>query len=170
MTATDEFQLATEAKARLAPPPRWPPTAIGAGALPLPPPRQQPRATPRRLYFLVYLIRRPGLLTTLATGLMLGAFAAIPRLGPHPFSLRGVVPVLTAGAVFGAVVATARRSVRRSSTAPSYRLLAFAGAVGGIVWWLMVHPPSALLATAVLGALLAQGVVAFELWLRRAAA
>jgi len=98
---------------------------------------------------------------------MLGAFAAITRLGPHPFSLRGVVPVLTAGAVFGAVVATARRS---RSTAPSYRLLAFAGAVGGIVWWLMVHPASALLATAVLGALLAQGVVAFELWLRRAAA
>src|SRR5438034_233376 len=107
MTATDEFQLQTEAKARLAPPPRWPPTAIGAGALPPPPPRQQPRATPGRLYLLVYLIRRPGLLETLATGLMLGAFAAITRLGPHPFSLRGVVPILTAGAVFGMVVAAA---------------------------------------------------------------
>src|SRR6266581_2129372 len=91
MTATDEVQLETEAKARLAPPPRWPPTAIGAGALPLPPRRQQPRATPRRLYLLVYLIRRPGLLKTLATGLMLGAFAAITRLGPHPFSLRRAV-------------------------------------------------------------------------------
>src|SRR5439155_83487 len=101
MTATDEVQLETEAKARLAPPPRWPPTAIGAGALPLPPPRQQPRATPRRLYLLVYLIRRPGLLKTLATGLMLGAFAAITRLGPHPFSLRGVVPILTAGFALG---------------------------------------------------------------------
>jgi len=152
------------------PPPRWPPTALGAGVFPPPPPRRQPSPTPRRVYLITYLVRRPSVLRTVATGFMLGAFAAITRLGPHPFSLRGVVPVLTAGAVFGAVVATARRSVRRSSTAPSYRLLAFAGAVGGIVWWLMVHPPSALLATAVLGALLAQGVVAFELWLRRAAA
>src|SRR3989449_2392900 len=38
----------------------------------------------------------PILLQTLATGLMLGAFAAITRLGPHPFSLRGIVPILTA--------------------------------------------------------------------------
>jgi len=170
MTATDEVQLETEAKARLAPPPRWPPTAIGAGALPLPPRRQQPRATPRRLYLLVYLIRRPGLRETLATGLMLGAFAAITRLGPHPFSLRGVVPILTAGAVFGMVVAAARRSIGRTSTRLSYALLALAGAAGGTVWWLMLRPPSALLMAALLGAFLAQGVVAFELWLRRAAA
>ena len=170
MTATDELQVMTEERAHLVPPPRWPPTALGAGVFPPPPPRRQPPQTPRRVYLITYLVRRPSLLRTVATGLMLGAFAAITRLGPHPFSLRGVVPVLTAGAVFGAVVATARRSLRRRSTAPSYRLLAFAGAVGGIVWWLMVHPASALLATAVLGALLAQGVVAFELWLRRAAA
>jgi len=118
----------------------------------------------------VYLIRRPGLLQTLATGLMLGAFAAITRLGPHPFSLRGIVPILTAGAVFGMVVAAARRSIGRTSTRVSYALLALAGAAGGTVWWLMLRPPSALLMAALLGAFLAQGVVAFELWLRRAAA
>src|SRR5206468_4102840 len=88
---------ATPQAPRLTPRPRWPPAAIGAGALPLRPPRQQLRATPRRLYLLVYLTRRPGLRQALATGLMLGAFAAIARLGPHPFSLRGVVPILTAG-------------------------------------------------------------------------
>src|SRR5437899_6837306 len=155
MTATDEFQLETEAKARLAPPPRWPPTAIGAGALPLPPPRQQLRATPRRLYLLVYLIRRPGLLETLATGLMLGAFAAITRLGPHPFSLRGVAPILAAGAVFGAVVATVRRSIPRLSKALVYVWLTLAGGAGGTVWWLLVRPSSPLLIAVGLGALLA---------------
>src|SRR5437879_1888118 len=137
MTATDEFQLQTEAKARLAPPPRWPPTAIGAGALPPPPPRQQPRATPGRLYLLVYLIRRPGLLETLATGLMLGAFAAITRLGPHPFSLQGVVPILTAGDVFGVVVAAARRSFGRISPRVSHELLVLAGTACGTVRWII---------------------------------
>jgi hypothetical protein len=34
----------------------------------------------------------------------------------------------------------------------------------------MLHPPSAFLMAAALGAFLAQGVVAFELWLRQAAA
>jgi hypothetical protein len=101
---------------------------------------------------------------------MLGAFAAITRLGPHPFSLRGVVPILAAGAVFGLVIATARHSMRWTSSALSYALLALAGAAGGTVWWLMLHPPSALLVAAALGALLAQGVVAFELWLRQGAA
>jgi hypothetical protein len=101
---------------------------------------------------------------------MLGAFAAITRLGPHPFSLRGVVPILAAGAVFGLVVATARRWMRWTSSAVSYALLAVAGAAGGTVWWLMLHPPSAFLMAAALGAFLAQGVVAFELWLRQAAA
>ena len=170
MTATDEFQLKTEEKAYLVPPRRWPPTALGAGVLPPRPPRRKSPPPTRRVYLVAYLVRRPGLLRTVATGVTLGAFAAITRLGPHPFSLRGVAPVLAAGAVFGSVVATVLRSKRRNSNAPSYPLLALAGAVGGIVWWLMVHPSSALLAAVVLGALLAQGVVAFERWVRHAAA
>jgi hypothetical protein len=118
----------------------------------------------------VHVVRRPGLLRTLAAGVVLGAFVAITRLGPQPFALRGVVPVLAAGAVSGLVVATALRSMRRSSSAPSYTLLGLAGAAGGVIWWLMVRPPSGLPTALVLGALLAQGVVAFERWLRRAAA
>jgi hypothetical protein len=170
MTATDEIQLKTEEKARLAPPRRWPPTALGAGVLPPPPPRRQPPATLRRAYLVLYLVRRPGLLRTLGAGVVLGAFAAITRLGPHPFSLRGVTPVLVAGGVFGLVVALALRSMRRTSSGPPYPLLALAGAVGGIVWWLMLRPPSGVLAAAMVGAVLAQAVVAFEVWLRRAAA
>jgi hypothetical protein len=170
MTATDEIQLKPEEKTYLVPPPRWPPTALGAEVLPPPPPRPNPPPPTRRVYLVAYLVRRPGLLRTLTTGVLLGAFAAITRLGPHPFSLRGVAPVLAAGAVFGAVVATVLRTKRRNSNAPSYPLLALAGAVGGIVWWVMVHPSSALMAPVVLGALLAQGVVAFERWVRQAAA
>ena len=170
MTATDDIELKTEERAHLVPPPRWPRTALGAGVHPPRPPRRQPALTTRHLYLVAYLVRRPGLLRTVATGLTLGAFAAITRLGPHPFSLRGVAPVLAAGAVFGAVVATALRTRQQNSNSSFYPLLAFAGAVGGIVWWLMARPPSALLAAAVLGALLAQGVVAFERWLRQAAA
>src|SRR5206468_7086362 len=128
-------------------PPRWPPTALGAAVVPpLPPRRRLPPPHPRRAHIVVYLVRRPGLLRTVATGLMLGAFAAITRLGPHPFSLRGVAPVLAAGAVFGAVVATVLRTRRRNSNSAFYPLLAFAGAVGGIVWWLLVRSPSALFA------------------------
>jgi hypothetical protein len=169
MTAIDEIQPKTEAKAHLVPPARWPPTALGAGVLPpRPPPKPPPK--PVRLYVIAYLARRPGLLRTVAAGVMLGAFVAITRLGPHPFSLRGVVPVLAAGAVFGTVVATALRTRGQTANWPIYPLLAFAGGVGGSVWWLMVRPPSPLLAAAVLGALLAQGVVALERWLRRAAA
>ena len=174
MTATDEIQLMTEDKPRLAPPPRWPPTALGAGVLPPPPPPPPPRRksppTPRRAYLVVYLVRRPGLLRTLGAGVVLGAFGAITRLGPHPFSLRGVTPVLAAGAAFGLVVAMALRSMGRPLSAPPYPLLALAGAIGGSVWWLMLRPPSGLLEAAVVGALLAQAVVAFEVWLRRAAA
>jgi hypothetical protein len=39
-----------------------------------------------------------------------------------------------------------------------------------LVWWLFIHPASSLLLAAVLGALLTQAVVAFESWLRQAAA
>ena len=170
MTATDEIQLKTEDKARLAPPPRWPPTALGAGVLPPPPPRRQPPPTPRRAYLVLYFVRRPGLFRTLGAGVVVGAFTAITRLGPHPFSLRGVTPVLGAGAVFGLVVALVLRSMRRTSSAPPYPLLALAGALGGSVWWLLLRPPTGLLAAAVVGALLAEAVVAFEVWLRRAAA
>ena len=170
VTATDEIQRITEERAQLAPPPRWPPTALGAGVLPPPPPRRRPPGTRRQLYLVVYLTRRPGLVRTVATAVVVGAFAAITRLGPHPFSLRGVVPILAGGAVFGLVVATARRSLGQASSAVPYALLAVAGAAGGTVWWLILHPPSALLIAAAVGALLAQGVVAFELWLRQAAA
>jgi hypothetical protein len=169
MTATDDIQLQTEEKALRAPPPRGPPTAVGAGVLPPLPPRRPPLAS-TRVRLVVYLIRRPGLLRTLASGAMVGAFWAITRLGPHPFSLHGVVPMLAGGSTFGLLVAAALRSRWRAFRAAWYPLLGLAGGVAGIVWWLMARPPSAFVMAALLGALLAQGVVAFETWLRRPAA
>jgi hypothetical protein len=118
----------------------------------------------------VYLIQRPTLLRTLITGAILGAFIAITRLGPRPFSFQGIVAVLAAGAVVGLVVAIVRRSIQSPSKGFSYLLLALAGGSGGLVWWLFIHPASSLLLAAVLGALLTQAVVAFESWLRQAAA
>ena len=171
LTAAEEIPLATEARAELAPPPRWPPTALGAGLVPPPPPqRRQPLPPPRRLHIVVYLIHRPSLLRTVATGVVLGAVTAITRLGPHPFSLRGVAPILAAGAAFGVVAGTVRRSIPRPSTAFLYILLTVAGGVGGMVWWLLIRPSSSILIAVALGAVLAQGVVVFESWLRQAAA
>lgn len=167
MTATDDIQPETEVKAQRAPPPRWPPTAVGAGGFPPLPPRRPP---PRRFHLVVYLIRRPGLLRTLASGALIGAFVAITRLGPHPFSLHGVVPVLAGGSAFGLLVAAALRLRPHGVNGAWYAVLGFAGGVAGIVWWLVARPPSAFVLAALLGALLAQGVVAFESWLRRAAA
>jgi hypothetical protein len=95
---------------------------------------------------------------------------AITRLGPRPFSFQGIVAILAAGAVFGLLVAIVRRSIPRPSEGFSCLLLTLAGGSGGLVWWLLIHPSSSLLLAAVLGALMAQAVVAFESWLRRAAA
>jgi len=171
ITATEEIQLATEARAHLALPPRRPPTALGAGVVPpLPPRRRPPPPPPRRVQIVVYIIRRPTLLRTLATGVILGAFVAITRLGPHPFSLRGVVPILAAGGISGLVIATVRRSMPRLSKARLSVWLTLAGGAGGMVWWVLVHPSSSLLIAVGLGALLAQAIVAFESWLRQAAA
>ena len=171
VTAAEEIPLGTEARAHLGLPPRWPPTALGAAVVPpLPPRRRLPPPHPRRAHIVVYLVGRPTLLRTVATGMILGAFAAITRLGPHPFSLRGVAPILAAGAVFGVVVATVRRSIPRLSKALFYVWLTLAGGAGGTVWWLLVRPSSPLLIAVGLGALLAQAVVAFESWLRQAAA
>lgn len=166
MTATDE--LKTQAKAWLPPPPRRPRTTVRAEALPPPSPRR-PTVGERAYVIALYAICRPGLLRTMAGGVMFGAFAAITRIGPHPFSLRGVVPVLVAGAVSGAIVSLVLRSMRRHGMTRSYAVLTAAGAIGGIVWWLMVRPASALLTAAVLGAALADGVIAFERRLRPAA-
>src|SRR5207245_11441607 len=74
--APDRSQGATRAAASVATDCdrcRSPPTATSTAAAA----RDAQAAVP-----LVYLIRRPGLPETLATGLMLGAFAAITRLGP----------------------------------------------------------------------------------------
>src|SRR5260370_6984941 len=90
MTATDEFQLKTEETAYLVPPRRWPPTALGAGVLPPRPPRRKSPPPTTRVYLVAHLVRRPGLLRTVATGVPLGPFAPTTRLGPHPLSLRGV--------------------------------------------------------------------------------
>lgn len=171
ITAGEEIPLATEARARLAPPPRLPPTALGAGSIPpFPPRREPPPLPPGRLHIVVYFIRRPSLFRALATSVILGAFAALTRLGPHPFSLGGVLPVLAAGSVFGLVVAAVRRLVPHPSKAFAYVVLTLAGAAGGMVWWMLIQPSSSILVAMGLGALLTQAVVAFELWLDRAAA
>ena len=170
MTATDEVELKTEEKPQLAPPPRWPPTALGAGVLPPPPPRRRPPRTTKQRYVVLYFVRRPRLLRAMAAGVVSGAFFAITRIGPHPFAVRGVVPVLAGGAAFGAVMSATLRWMPRRLNATAYSLLAVAGATGAAVWWFLLHRSSPFLATAVLGALLAQGVVAFETWLRQAAA
>lgn len=168
LTAAEEIPVATEARALLALPPRWPPTALGAGMVPpLPPPRRPPPPRPKRTPIVVYIIRRPTLLRTVSTGVILGAFVAITRLGPHPFSMRGVVPILAAGSVAGVVIGSVGRSMPRLSKALFYLWLALAGGAGGMVWWLLVHPSSPILIAVGLGALLAQAIVAFELWLRR---
>ena len=168
ITATDNISLATEARARLVPPPRLPPTALGAESVPpFLPRRVYPRVSPKRV--VVWVIRRPSLLRALATSMMLGAIAAITRLGPHPFSLRGVLPILAAGSVFGLVVGVARRLVPHPSQDFSRALVILAGAAGGTVWWMLIQPPSSILVAMGLGALLTQAVVAFELWLRQAA-
>lgn len=167
---TDEIQLETEPRARLAPPPRWPPTALGAGALaPLSPRRQYLRSAARRRYVVVYIARRPSLLRTLITGVVLGAFVAITRLGPHPFALRGVVPMLAAGAVSGLVLASTDRLAHRPARVAGFALINAAGALGGAAWWLLARPPSSFLFASGLGAVLALGVVAFERWLQQAA-
>jgi hypothetical protein len=170
ITAAEEIPLATEARARLALPPRRPPTALGAAVVPPLPPRRRPPPRPSRPpRIAVYMVRRPTLLRTVATGVIIGAFAAITRLGPHPFALRGVVPILAAGGVSGVVMATVGRSMPRLSKALFYVWLTVAGCAGGMVWWLLVHPSSSLLIAMWLGALLAQTIVAFEAWLRQAA-
>lgn len=99
--------------------------------------------------------------------MILGAFAALTRVGPHPFSLRGILPVLVAGSVFGLVVATARRLIPHPSRTFAYVLLTLAGAAGGMVWWMLIQPSSSILVAMGLGALLTHAVVAFELWLGR---
>jgi hypothetical protein len=171
ITAAEEIPLATEARVQLAPPPRSPPTALGAGTIPPFPPRREPRPLPpRRLHIVVYLIRRPSLFRALATSVILGAFAALTRLGPHPFSLRGILPVLAGGSVFGLVVAAARRLIPHPSRTFGYVLLTLAGAAGGMTWWMLVQSSGSLLVAMGLGALLTQAVVAFELWLGQAAA
>lgn len=122
------------------------------------------------MHLIVYLIQRPTLFRTLITGAILGAFIAITRLGPRPFSFQGIVAILAAGAVFGIFMAIVRRSIARPSKGFSYLLLTLAGGSGGLVWWLLIHPSSSLLLAAVLGAVLTHAVVAFESWLRQAAA
>src|SRR5881394_3902274 len=100
ITAAEEIPLGTEARAHLALPPRWPPTALGAAVVPpLPPRRRLPPRHPRRAHIVVYLVRRPTLLRTVATGIIRGALPAIPRPGPRPAMRMGVAPILAAGAV-----------------------------------------------------------------------
>ena len=166
MSAIDEIEVQTQAQGLLVPPPRWPRTALGAEAVPPPPPHRQSAPAPTRRYVLVYSVRRAGWIRALAVSVILGAFAAITRLGPHPFSWRGILPVLAAGAVFGAVLAFVRRRVQ----ALPHAHLALAGGIAGVAWWLLVRPASPLLNAALLGAVLANGVAAFEAWLQRAAA
>jgi hypothetical protein len=171
ITATEEIPPATDARAQLALPPRWPPTALGAAVVPPLPPRRPPPPQPaRRAQIVVYIIRRPTLLRTVVTGVILGAFTAITRLGPHPFSLRGVVPILAAGGVSGVVMASAGRFLPRPAKVFFHVWLILAGGAGGMVWWLLAHPSSSILIAVGLGALLAQAIVAFESWLRHATA
>ena len=107
-------------------------------------------------------MRRNGFLTTLLVGAALGALAAFLELGPVPHTGQGIAGTLVAGAAFGLVLAAFFVFTRHLSTGAFLLLAALAGAVGGVAWWLVLRPPTALLTAVGLGALLAFALFALE--------
>ena len=107
-------------------------------------------------------MRRNGFLTTLLAGATLGALAAFLELGPVPHTGRGIGGTIAAGAAFGLVLAPFFVFTRHLSTGAFLFLAAVAGAVGGVAWWLVLRPPTALPTAVGIGALLAFAMFALE--------
>ena len=116
------------------------------------------------------MTRRPPFLLTLLAGSVLGSVAALIELWPYPLSLRGAVAILGAGAAWGAVLATSVRFVPTPSRLAWLGAWALGGGVGGAAWWLLLRPAGTLLAAAVVGGVLALGIVALEEFFGQAAA
>jgi hypothetical protein len=98
------------------------------------------------------MVRRRFEITTFIIGALGGAAAALIYLWPLPFTLRGTVGILVAGAVAGVTLAAGAFLVRRLSGASLYGVALVAGALGGAVWWLVVGPPSTIALAALIGA------------------
>jgi hypothetical protein len=91
-----------------------------------------------------------------------GAAVALLYLWPLPFTLRGALGVLLAGAVTGFALATGAYVFRRFSGILLYAAVGLAGACGGAAWWLVVRPPSTIFLAGAIGAVIVAIVVAVE--------
>ena len=72
-------------------------------------------------------IRRPRIVPNFLIAAVVGAFVALLYVGPLPFSLRGTVAILTAGATFGIFLATPVYLFRDLPDAAFYSVAAVAG-------------------------------------------
>jgi hypothetical protein len=97
-------------------------------------------------------IRPPRVLPHFLIGAVVGAVVALLSLGPFPFSFRGTVAILAAGATFGVFAAGAVYAFRDLPGVRFYPVVAIAGALGGGAWWLIVRPSSSLVLAVVIGA------------------
>ena len=91
-----------------------------------------------------------------------GAAVALIYLWPLPFTLRGTLGVLVAGAIAGVALAAGAYLFRHLSGLSLYGAAVTAGALGGAGWWLVVRPPSAVLVAALVGAVMVAFVVGLE--------
>jgi hypothetical protein len=109
-------------------------------------------------------------LPTLLGGSALGAGAAVTALWPYPLSLQGAGATLAGGAAFGLVVAATVTLTRTLPRVAFFGVCALAGAAGGAVWWLVIHPPTGLPLAVAIGCVVALGVTLFEEFFGQAAA
>jgi len=92
-----------------------------------------------------------------------GAAVALLYLWPLPFTLRGTVGVLVAGAIAGITLAAGAYLFRRLSGFGLYAAAAAAGAFGGAAWWAVVRPPSTVVMAGLIGAVMVVFVMVVEI-------
>ncbi len=100
------------------------------------------------------MVTRRFEISTFIIGALGGAVVALIYLWPLPFTLRGTIGVLMAGAVAGITLAAGAYLVRRLSGLGLYGLAVIAGALGGTAWWLVVRPSSTIALAAAIGAVM----------------